>query len=39
MTKAKNDLRAVGYIRVSTEEQNKRGISLQNQEQRIKAFA
>ena len=32
-------MRAVGYVRVSTEQQMKKGVSLQAQEQKIKAWA
>ena len=35
---AKRDLKAVGYVRVSTDEQAKEGVSLDMQEARIRAF-
>ena len=34
-----NQLKAIGYVRVSTEEQAREGISLEAQEERIRAFA
>ena len=34
-----SELKAVGYVRVSTDEQAKEGVSLDNQRQRIELFA
>jgi site-specific DNA recombinase len=31
-------MKAIGYIRVSTEEQSQQGVSLFNQEQKIRAY-
>ena len=31
-------MRAIGYIRVSTDEQSQQGVSLSNQEQKIRAY-
>jgi len=38
-SKSTNQIKAAGYIRVSTEEQASEGLSLGNQESRIKAYA
>lgn len=37
--KDKDERKAVGYVRVSTDEQKKSGLSMEYQEERIKAFA
>jgi len=39
MNKGKTVVRAVGYVRVSTDEQVAEGISLENQEARVRAYA
>lgn len=39
MVKGKKKLRAFGYVRVSTEEQKEEGVSLEAQEEKIKAWA
>jgi site-specific DNA recombinase len=31
-------MKAIGYVRVSTEEQSQQGVSLSNQEQKIRAY-
>ena len=38
MTQSDNGLRLIGYVRVSTEEQAREGVSLDAQESRLRAY-